>query len=458
MKKKSLLAGLMLVAALGLTACGNPLKSLPEVSDENLVESYDDDKETYGNAAVDRLVKQFKKDDILKGDITSLVVYDREDNEESKEKSELSVELQCETDIADYTEYYVVTMKYDSENKEWKVKETEPDKKEDKEVKVKYEISDEKASSILKDYIYSVSKDNYYINLSDGDITDISIDDPEAEVVDGSVTVRYPVDVTVNYYNYIYELSATLVCNVYTETDSYRYGYELESFKNDSIYYYSYEDLAVNSAELDPEVEKLLSEDIMFEAAIDDFDALYTYYYTFDVTADDIVSYTTTDFTISSSSAQRNLAADVKITDGITEQYYMNITYYYSDADGWYYSYLYDGHNYDDNGNYYVDIDNSFKGSYTGEVSVGKDDVGEISINVTGIDGTTLTGDAEFGGSTVDFTATYDAYSHYISFDFDEDIKFKKHYSYDYLTLYYDKETDSWRTTDYASLQMQLSK
>ena len=93
MKKKSLLAGLMLVAALGLTACGNPLKSLPEVSDENLVESYDDDKETYGNAAVDRLVKQFKKDDILKGDITSLVVYDREDNEESKEKSELSVEL-----------------------------------------------------------------------------------------------------------------------------------------------------------------------------------------------------------------------------------------------------------------------------------------------------------------------------------------------------------------------------
>ena len=55
----------------------------------------------------------------------------------------------------------------------------------------------------------------------------ISIDDPEAEVVDGSVTVRYPVDVTVNYYNYIYELSATLVCNVYTETDSYRYGYEV---------------------------------------------------------------------------------------------------------------------------------------------------------------------------------------------------------------------------------------
>lgn len=458
MKKKSLLAGLMLAAALGLTACGNPLKVLPEVSDDNFVEAYDDDKETYGNAAVDRLIKQLKKDDIIKGDLTSLVVYDRDDNEETKEKTELSVEVQCETDAASYTEYYVVTMKYDSENKEWKVKETEVDEKEDPEVVVNYEISDESASTIIKDYIYSFYADDYYINFNEGDIIEISIEDPETEILDSQISVTYPVNMQVNYNSYIYDISTDLKCALYTNLDTYKSGYEIETFKNDAIYYINYDEVKVNSVELDPEVSKILGEDVMFETAFEDFDAFYSYYYDFDVTSKSVNSYESSDLEIYSTSAQRHYLLDIKVTEGLFEQYYMDVTYYYDNTNGWYYSYLNDGHNYDDSYNYVVSIDNSFKGSYTGSVNVRNTDCGDITFNVNGIDGNTITGTVEFDKSTVDFTATYDAFYHYFDFRFDEKIKFKKNYSYDYLSLYYDQETDTWRSSDYSSLQVQIGK
>ena len=90
-KNKILLAGLMIMASIGLTACGNPLKTLPEVSEDNLVDKYDEDEKTYGKQAVDRLMKELTKSDAIYGDVTSIVVYDREDNEDSKDKSELSL-------------------------------------------------------------------------------------------------------------------------------------------------------------------------------------------------------------------------------------------------------------------------------------------------------------------------------------------------------------------------------
>lgn len=129
MKKKIILAGLLCCMCLGLTACGNPLKQLPEALDENI---YDTEEGTTGNEAADEIIDVLtdEDEDGIDGDVTAFAVYDRDDDEEDKDQSDLSVEIVIETDDFEYTGYYIVTMKYDKEDG-WEVDEFVEDEDED---------------------------------------------------------------------------------------------------------------------------------------------------------------------------------------------------------------------------------------------------------------------------------------------------------------------------------------
>ena len=117
MKKKLMVALAAVMAACALTACGNPLKSLPEVGSDNLVDLVDENEDK--NQAAAAILKKIKKDDLAIGDVEEVTVYDRKDDEDGKEKSDVYVQITSESDMASYTTYYVFTMKYDSDSKDW---------------------------------------------------------------------------------------------------------------------------------------------------------------------------------------------------------------------------------------------------------------------------------------------------------------------------------------------------
>ena len=125
MKKKFLFATIMTVMCMTLTACGNPLKMLPEANDD--VNIYDSGEKTTGNAAADEIIKALKKGDAIEKKITEFYVEERNDKE-SKERSNLEICVVTETDDATFERHFDVTMKYDEDDKEWGVKEYKVDK------------------------------------------------------------------------------------------------------------------------------------------------------------------------------------------------------------------------------------------------------------------------------------------------------------------------------------------
>ncbi len=121
MKKKFLIATVLLSTCLGLAACGNPQKLLPEEDESANV--YDADEETTGNEALDELIESVADDKGFKGDVTEVYVYKRKDSEDNKEKSKLYVEVKSEKKDISYDTFLEVTMKYDKDDKAWGVKE-----------------------------------------------------------------------------------------------------------------------------------------------------------------------------------------------------------------------------------------------------------------------------------------------------------------------------------------------
>ena len=106
MKKKIMFLFATVCLCAGLTACGNPLNDLPEATGENI---YDAEEETTGNELADDIIDELMDQGALSGDrIVSFVVNDRDDNEESKERSELYIEVTTESDTMEYVYYYVV--------------------------------------------------------------------------------------------------------------------------------------------------------------------------------------------------------------------------------------------------------------------------------------------------------------------------------------------------------------
>ena len=81
MKTKKLVAVLAVGMAFGLTACGNPLKTLPEAGKDNVLEA---DLDEEAEDLVDDIVDKIKEVEYLSDDteFTSFVVNKRKDDEE----------------------------------------------------------------------------------------------------------------------------------------------------------------------------------------------------------------------------------------------------------------------------------------------------------------------------------------------------------------------------------------
>lgn len=126
MKKKILFAVILTSMCMSMTACGNPLKLLPEANED--VNIYDADEKSTGNEAADAIIKSLKKGDAIAKKVSEFYVEERSDKD-SKERSELTVCVVSEDSDASFEKHFDVTMKYDEDDKSWSVKDYEEDKK-----------------------------------------------------------------------------------------------------------------------------------------------------------------------------------------------------------------------------------------------------------------------------------------------------------------------------------------
>ena len=450
MKKKFLLTGILLAAAVGLTACGNPQKKLPDVSDTNFIENYDDDKETYGNAAVDLLVKKLPKEVNIPGEITGFVVYDIDLGSENKEKATLYVQVASKTDKVEYVGCYEVDMKYSKENKEWKIDEVQKDEHEEYLITPISEPTDEELTYYLADCIYSIyDNDGYYMYIEDP--TNMKVNSVEYEINDTCdiVYCTYDVSYDFNYYFYTVSAESKFTITLYAAIGD-----------NPEETYFCWDssrtpDSKVVSKELDPDTAEQLSE----EAILKDFDDYMKTDGYFDsvLSSSMFTEYSIDDVSFSTNSAYTDIYATIEIADGVEMNYDFTMSYSYSDTDGWT---IYSMSKYSDTPAF--EITDDFFGTYEGTLYDGDDEVGTLRLNLEYKDGDgKIYGTAQYAAKDesfddaeeVDIEASY--YASYWEMDvaFDDYIQIGQ-YSWEYLSslyLYADLENGCWSTGTWSS-------
>lgn len=230
MRKRVWLMGIMACLCVGLTACGNPLKKLPEATGENI---YDVDEDTTGNEFADDLLDDLMDEGEIPGDVISFVINDRDDNEESKERTELKVELTTETDTLKYVYYYVVDCKY-SDGK-WIMKDFSMDEDEDSVVTPLAEVTQDQVKDILINRVsyYDYTPDDWfdstYAEFSEDGIVEIKINSQNIEpavigtgsnpVGDLKITVVW----TNGFCNYTGDFDLACTYNLNSESAEWNY-------------------------------------------------------------------------------------------------------------------------------------------------------------------------------------------------------------------------------------------
>lgn len=256
MRKKVWLMGIMACLCVGLTACGNPLKKLPEATGENI---YDADEDTTGNDFADDLLDDLMDEGGIPGDVISFVINDRDDNEDSKERSELKVEVTTETDTLQFVYNYVVNCKY-SDGK-WVMKDFSMDEDEESTITPLIEVTQDQVKEILVnrvvyyDYTPDDWSDNAFFEFSEDGIVDIKINSQKIEPAVIS-TASAPVDnlkITVvwsnGFCNYTGDFDLVCVYDLGSEIVDWRY----QSFTHTSDY----------TQEMTAETEAALSDEQM---------------------------------------------------------------------------------------------------------------------------------------------------------------------------------------------------
>ncbi len=329
MKKKILLAATALCIAVGLTACGNPLKKLPESDDSvNWIEAYDKSEKTYGNQAIDAIVKYFDKEGVMaKEYIEGLYVLDRDDKD-NKEKSTLSVAVETESEYVRYTRCYEIEMKYDADDKEWEVKEHELEEEESEKTVIK-EQTEEDIINLISENFYDYV-DDVYVYGYDMDIDELTIDSIEYDGIEefysNYVTCTYDVTVSFEYgpYSYVVEMS------VYN--DLYTYGGQDDCYSS----YAYFDEINVVSCEMDPEIENRFTVDRVVEDINEygfDFD-----YFDSRISVDDIENYSIDDMTIGTSSAYVYVSFDIVSDFQIVNTIHLYLAYDFEDGEYYIYS------------------------------------------------------------------------------------------------------------------------
>ena len=438
MKKKLMVAFAAVMAAFALTACGNPLKSLPEVGSDNLVDLVDDNEDK--NQAAAAILKKIDKDDLAIGDVEEVTVYDRKDDEDGKEKSDVYVQITSESDMASYTTYYVFTMKYDSDSKEWEVKKYEADDDEDIEVEFTSGMDDE---DILDDIInkeYSIYVEDeegnyYYLYPTTDTVSDFTVSEPEITVDSPEhLYINYDVTMTITSGMYFYSVEGTV-----------EYSFWIEDGSEDL--YFNYGDYELVSREIDPEIGDSLSDEQM----IIDFDSCefeIGYDNPYVVSSADFSDYYFNDIYFGSDYASRYLYYTLEVMDGVEVEYY---AYLYYDYDGSTYSLdkysCYNYYNYETT--YTDDITGTWSGDYI--ESYYNDDGEKIATIDLVIDdysnnqgyfyGTVYVTETESGETTESEFEGYYSSSGYLYISMDETIYIyfdkEKHYEYFYYMYLY---------------------
>ena len=438
MKKKLMVAFAAVMAAFALTACGNPLKSLPEVGSDNLVDLVDDNEDK--NQAAAAILKKIDKDDLAIGDVEEVTVYDRKDDEDGKEKSDVYVQITSESDMASYTTYYVFTMKYDSDSKEWEVKKYEADEDEDIEVEFTSGMDDE---DILDDIInkeYSIYVEDeegnyYYLYPTTDTVSDFTVSEPEITVDSPEhLYINYDVTMTITSGMYFYSVEGTV-----------EYSFWIEDGSEDL--YFNYGDYELVSREIDPEIGDSLSDEQM----IIDFDSCefeIGYDNPYVVSSADFSDYYFNDIYFGSDYASRYLYYTLEVMDGVEVEYY---AYLYYDYDGSTYSLdKYSCYNYY---NYETTYTDNILGTWSGDYieSYYNDDGEKIATIDLVIDdysnnqgyfyGTVYVTETESGETTESEFEGYYSSSGYLYIDMDETIYIyfdkEKHYEYFYYMYLY---------------------
>jgi len=418
MKKKLVLSGMILGICVGLCACGNPLKQLPEANEENI---YNADDETTGNEAGDEILDYLEDESAYKGKVIGFVVYDRDDNEETKEKSEVSVALTTETENAEYIYHFVVTCKYDKD-KGWRVKEYEMDSKEKTECMPKAGIDVDMAKEDMIDYVYSYYGEDFSCYFTEESIVDCSVLSDSIEVDDdGYVTDNAVVSVSVegDYF------TATGTLNMeYCFDKSYDEWY-LDDYEFN-------EDFTIEYSE---EVLEQLSDEIMMADVAEKEFTLFNYDYPMYFSSDMFSSYEFSEYQFSGNYCYRDLTYTIANTESFSGTLTFNIGYYdYDDGNG----YVLDYCQYD----YDISPDN-LPGDYSAVVYTAgtTDKEGEIYYTITDVGNGECSGSVKWvpEGANADsvepvtFTGTINSY--YISLSFDEKVYYGLG-SFDYC--YYD--------------------
>ena len=193
MKTKKLVAVLAVTMAFGLTACGNPLKSLPEAGKDNVLEA---DLEEEADDLVDDIIEKIKEVEYLSDDteFSSFVVTKRKDDEDEKTKSKMYVSVSRESEFARLTDNYIVELKY-SKEKGWRVKDCTRNTDEDASTLVE-PIKGPSDETIINDL-----ENNYiYYNDYDNNIYFTLDNTADIQVSPGTITAFDPATATDTAY------------------------------------------------------------------------------------------------------------------------------------------------------------------------------------------------------------------------------------------------------------------
>lgn len=190
----------------------------------------------------DDLLEDLMDEAGIPGDVTSFVINDRDDNEDSKERSELKVELTTETDTLQFVYNYVVDCKYS--DGEWVMKNFSMDEDEESTITPLVEVTQDQVKDILVNKVsnYDYTPDDWYDNasfeFSEDGIVDIKINSQKIEPAVIS-TASAPADnlkITVvwsnGFCNYTGDFELVCVYDLGSEIVDWRY----QSFTHTSDY------------------------------------------------------------------------------------------------------------------------------------------------------------------------------------------------------------------------------
>ena len=471
MKKKSIIIGLALAAAFMCTACGNPQAQLPEADKKvDLVEVVDEDKE--GNPVEARIIKELEKSDEVYGDLISVTVYEREDNEDERTKSDLYVEVVSETEMARYTSYLALSMKYDKDSKEWKVKDIEADDDEELEVEILDSLLDDEA--IKESIAYNIYSITYELDGTTGYATISGSDSITGLVTDGYELEQLSSD----EYEIKCNVAFTITCGLYsymTEgTISYDFWLPGNLYRDSEYVNYCGHDLSVTSRYMDESIAELLDEENMIDAWLETEPTNLGYNYDEynivegNITKDMIVEYTTGQLIGTDSYAQREMTLTIEPVDGYVVDYkgYIEFTHDVLD-DTWKYSYGSFSIAYDDDYNYMCRLTDDFVGVYDGLVIDDKDEIlGDFRMDVDRVtaNGQQAIGTVQFAkdgdfdkAEPVDFVCKIQSpYYMELYVDLDDKISVSRNNDIYSMYLYYDFNDECWKTS--TSCQVIVSK